>query len=139
MENPKADIFSYPETERRISWMTLVLGVLAALPVTYFAGWRWGVGILIGAILAWFNFRWLREGLEALSDAAKAQASQQEVRVPIGTYFRALFRYGLIALAVYVNFEYLHVPVLSMILGLCALGAATMTVSVHEILRPADR
>jgi small-conductance mechanosensitive channel len=139
MENPKADIFSYPETERRISWMTLVLGVLAALPVTYFAGWRWGVGILIGAILAWFNFRWLREGLEALSDAAKAQASQQEVRVPIGTYFRALFRYGLIALAVYVIFEYLHVPVLSMILGLCALGAATMTVSVHEILRPADR
>jgi small-conductance mechanosensitive channel len=138
MENPSADTSSYPESERRISWLTLVLGAVAALPVAYFAGWRWGTGILIGAILAWFNFRWLRQGLEALTEAAKAQASQQEVRVPIGTYFRALFRYGLIALAVYVIFEYLHVPLLSMIVGLCALGAATMAVSVHEILHPVD-
>jgi len=139
MENPSADASCYPESERRISWLTLVLGALAAAPVAYFAGWRWGAGILIGAILAWFNFRWLRQGLGALTEAAKAQASQQEVRVPIGTYFRALFRYGLIALAVYVIFEYLHVPLLSMIVGLCALGAATTAVSVHEISHPADR
>jgi len=57
----------------------------------------------------------------------------------LGVYFRAVFRYALIALAVYVIFEYLHVPVLSMILGLCSLGASTMAVSVHEILHPADR
>ena len=139
MEKPSADISSFPESERRISWLTLVLGALAALPVAYFAEWRWGAGIFIGAILAWFNFRWLRQGLGALADAAKAQTSQQEVRVPIGTYFRALFRYGLIALAVYVIFEYLHVPLLSMVVGLCALGAATMAVSVHEILHPVDR
>jgi len=139
MENPSADTSCYPESERRISWLTLVFGALAAVPVAYFVGWRWGAGILIGAILAWFNFRWLRQGLEALAEAAKAQASQQEVRVPIGTYFRALFRYGLIALAVYVIFKYLHVPLLSMILGLCALGAATMAASVHEILHPVDR
>jgi small-conductance mechanosensitive channel len=139
MENLSADKSGYPESERRISWLTLALGAVAALPVGYFVGLRWGAGILIGAILAWINFRWLRQGLEALSEAAKAQASQQEVRVPIGTYFRALFRYGLIALAVYVIFEYLHVPLLSMIVGLCALGAATMAVSVHEILHPADR
>ena len=47
-----------------------------------------------------------------------------------------MFRYGLIALAVYVIFKYLNVPVLSMVLGLCALGAATIVVSVHSILRP---
>jgi len=139
MENQSPEKSCYPETERRISWLTLVIGALAALPVAYFAGWRWGAGILIGAILAWFNFRWLRQGLEALTAAAEAQASKQEVRVPIGTYFRALFRYGLIAVAVYVIFKYLHVPLLSMIVGLCALGAATMAVSVHEILHPADR
>jgi len=32
-------------------------------------------------------------------------------------YFKALFRYGLIALAVYVIFKYLNVPILSMICG----------------------
>jgi len=49
-----------------------------------------------------------------------------------------MFRYGLIALIAYVIFRYLKVPALSMILGLCALGAATVAVSVYEILRPRD-
>jgi len=39
---------------------------------------------------------------------------------------------------VYVIFRYLKVPVLSMVFGLCALGAATLAVSVHEILRPQE-
>jgi len=117
----------------------LLLGALAALPVGYFYGWRWGSGILIGAVLAWLNFRWLRQGLDALTEAATAQADRPKAKVPVGTYFRAVFRYVLIALAVYVIFKYLHVPVLSMIFGLCSLGAATMVVSVHEILHPADR
>ena len=45
-----------------------------------------------------------------------------------------MFRYGLIALCVYVIFKYLNVPVLSMIFGLRALGAATIVISVHELL-----
>jgi ABC-type uncharacterized transport system permease subunit len=49
-----------------------------------------------------------------------------------------MFRYGLIALSVYVIFRYLSVPVLSMIFGLCALGAATIAVSVHELLQSPD-
>ncbi len=138
MEIPSADISRYLASERRISWLTLLLGALAAVPVCYFYGWRWGAGILIGAVLAWFNFRWLKQGLDALTEAATAQVDRPKAKVPVGVYFRALFRYVLIALAVYVIFKYLHVPVLSMILGLCALGAATMAVSVHEILHPVD-
>lgn len=126
----------YRQSESRISHLTLVLGALAALPVGYFYSWRWGAGILIGALLAWLNFRWLKEGADALASAATAQATHEKVKVPIGTYFRVLFRYGLIALAVYVIFKYLNVPILSMIIGLCALGAATFLMSVHEILRP---
>ncbi|PYU46091.1 MAG: hypothetical protein DMG53_12805 [Acidobacteria bacterium] len=58
--------------------------------------------------------------------------------VPIASYFGMLFRYGLIALAVYVIFEYLRVPLVSMVVGLCALGAATVVASVYEIFDPAD-
>ncbi|MGB9431666.1 MAG: ATP synthase subunit I [Candidatus Acidiferrum sp.] len=128
----------YRESESRISILTLLLGAIAALPVAYVHGWRWGAGILIGALLAWFNFRWLKQGLDALTEASTAQASQKIARVPLVTYFKAFFRYGLIALAVYVIFKYLNVPVLSMVLGLCALGAATVVVSVHSILRRSD-
>jgi hypothetical protein len=128
----------YRKSESRISYLTVLLGVLAALPVAYVYSWRWGVGIFIGAFLAWCNFRWLKQGADALTEAATAQANQKKVRVPLVTYFTAAFRYGLIALTVYVIFKYLNVPVLSMVVGLCALGAATIVVSVHSILRPSD-
>jgi len=128
----------YVQSESRISFLTLLLGVVAALPVSYFYGWRWGLGIFIGALLAWVNFRWLKLGLDALTVTAMAQANQPKARVPMLTFFKAMFRYGLMALSVYVIFKYLNVPVLSMILGLCALGAATVAVSVHEIMHSPD-
>ncbi|HEY2120044.1 MAG TPA: ATP synthase subunit I [Candidatus Acidoferrum sp.] len=128
----------YLKSETRIAQLTLLLGAIAAIPVAYFHGWRWGLGIFIGAVFAWLNFRWLQKGLDALATSATAQSTQQTVNVPFGTYFRAAFRYLLIALAVYVIFKVLNVPVLSMIFGLCALGAATFTVSVHEILHSPD-
>ena len=128
----------YLATEIWIARFTLVLGAIAAIPVAWLRGPAWGAGILVGAILAWFNFRWLKQGLDALTAAATAQADQAKPQVPVSTYFKAAFRYGLIALAVYVIFKYLNVPILSMIFGLCALGAATIAVSVYEILRPQE-
>jgi small-conductance mechanosensitive channel len=136
MVDSYANASYFRQFEARISQLTLLLGFLAAFPVAYFQGWRWGAGIFIGAALAWLSFRWLKQGLDALAEAAVAQANQKVALVPLTTYFKAIFRYGLIALAVYVIFTYLNVPVLSMVLGLCALGAATMVVSVHSILRP---
>ena len=138
MPSTTIDDTRYRQSESRISRLTLILGALAALPVGYLHTWPWGAGLFIGAVLAWLNFRWLKQGMDALTTVATAQANRKKVTVPLGTYFRALFRYGLIALGVYVTFRYLHVPVLSMILGLCALGAAAFAVSVHEILRPQD-
>jgi hypothetical protein len=136
MPDSYANASFYRRFESHISRLTLLLGAVAALPVAYLQGWHWGAGIFIGAALAWLSFRWLQQGLDALTVAATAQANQKVVQVPLFAYFKALFRYGLIALAVYVIFLYLNVPVLSMVLGLCALGAATFLVSVHSILRP---
>ena len=128
----------YRNFETRISQLTLILGAVAAPVLWYLRGPRWGGGIFVGAVLSWLSFRWLRQGLDALRLAAEAQADQQKPRVPVLIYFKALFRYGLIALVVYAIFEYLNVPVLSMVIGLCALGAATLVISVHEILRPQE-
>lgn len=138
MTDVSTDASRYVQSESRISFLTLLLGLVTALPVSYFCGWRWGLGILIGALLAWVNFRWLKQGLDALTVAATAQANQPKARVPLLTYFKTMFRYGLIALSVYVIFKYLKVPVLSMIVGLCALGAATVAVSVQEIMHSPD-
>jgi ATP synthase I chain len=125
-------------TERRIGWLTLLIGFAAGGIVAVLRDPWWGVGLAIGAGLAWLNFRWLRQGLDALVAASTAQSGAEQPRVPAGAYFRALFRYTLIGLSVYAIFKVLRVPLVSMMVGLCALGAATIVVSVYEILRPVE-
>ena len=39
-----------------------------------------GAGLIIGTVLAWFNFRWLRRGLDELVKAATAQAGTAKNR-----------------------------------------------------------
>jgi small-conductance mechanosensitive channel len=125
-------------TERRIAWLTLALGFIAGAIVALLGHARWSTGLAIGTTLAWLNFRWLRRGVSTFVLASKAQSGSEKPRVPTGTYFLMLFRYGLIAFTVYVIFTYLKVPLLSMILGLCSLAVAAIVASVYEILRPVD-
>jgi hypothetical protein len=127
----------FQNLEQLIAGMTLAIGMVAAIAVGLLEDRFWAAGIAIGAGLAWLNFRWLKQAVSALTVAARAQAKQQKIQVPMGSYFLAMFRYALIALTVYVMFKYLQVPILSMILGLFALGAATLLACLYEILRPA--
>lgn len=126
------------QTERRIAWLTLFFGFMAAAITVALRHNLWAAGLAIGAILAWLNFRWLKRSLDALVVVATAQKGREKPKVPVTTYLAALFRYGLLGLAVYAIFILLHVPLGSMILGFCALAAAAMVASVWEILRPAD-
>ncbi len=125
-------------TEQRIAWLTLLFGFTSAAILALADQRSWASGLAIGAVLAWLNFHWLKRGLDALVRASEAQEGRDKPQVPLATYFTAIFRYGLLALAVYVIFKYLHVPLGSMVVGLCALAAATIAASVWEILRPVD-
>jgi small-conductance mechanosensitive channel len=126
------------QTEGRIAWLTLVLGFAGAFAAALARSRPWAVGVAVGTALAWLNFRWLRRGLDALVEASTAQSGTEKPQVPLFSYLAAAFRYGLIALMMYVTFEVLKVPLLSMVLGLCALGAATIAASVYEVLHPVE-
>ena len=125
-------------TERRISWLTLIFGAIAALSAVALKRQPWAIGLVIGAGLGWLNFRLLGRGLDALVLQSLAQHSRQKVQLPITTYLGIAFRYALIGLSVYVIFVYLHVPLASLIFGLCSLAAAAIAASVWEVLRPAQ-
>jgi len=138
MEPNTAETPAGARTERRISWLTLLIGLLAGLLVALLRDPLWGAGVGIGTVLAWLNFRLLERGLNALVQASEAQSGKEKHAVPLRSYFAMAIRYALIAFAVYVIFELLRIPILSMIVGLCALGAATIAASVYEILRPVE-
>jgi small-conductance mechanosensitive channel len=133
---PRVSLTPARQTERRVAWLILLFGVIAGAAAAILHNFSWASGLMIGSILAWLNFRWLKQGMDALVASSEAQSGAVHPRVPVGTYFRALFRYALIALTVYVIFILLKVPPVSMVVGLCALGPAVIAASVYEITRP---
>jgi ATP synthase I chain len=137
MADSQVSITSATQTERLIAWLTLFLGAVAGVVAALLRQPSWAGGLVVGAVLAWLNFRWLRQGMDALVVASQAQAGVTRPRVPIGAYFRVLFRYALIAATVYVIFELLKFPLASMVVGLCALGPAAIAAGVYELARPA--
>jgi ATP synthase I chain len=122
-------------TEVRISRLTLIFGTAAAAASIISGHRTWAIGLVVGTVLAWLNFRWLGRGLDALVLASTAQQGYEKPHVPWWSYVLVLFRYALIGLAVYVIFIYRNIPLASMIVGLCALAAAAIAASVWEIFR----
>ena len=133
-----ADVAPYALTERRIARLTLVLGGIASVGACFMFSLRVAAGVLIGALLSWINFRWLKSALDAVARAATAQAEFSKVRVPIGSLFGLIGRYFLIAISGCVIFIFFRIPILSMLVGLCALGAATIGASLYEVFQSWD-
>lgn len=118
---------------RRIAWLTLLLGLLAALAVSFAKSPRAGLGIAVGTSLAWLNYRWLDQSLGALVTVAAAQAGSPQARVPAQIYWKFAGRYVLMGLGIYVTVHYFAVPLLTVILGLLALGAGAIVASLYEV------
>lgn len=122
-------------TVRRVAWLIPAFGFVATFLALFFQRWDWAQGLAAGAALAWFNFHWLKRGVEAFTGRSAGQAGALKRRSHAAAFVAALFRYVLIGAAVYVIFKYLHVPLVSIAVGLCAFVAATITASVWEILQ----
>jgi hypothetical protein len=119
---------------RRISRLTLILGFAVALAVFFVKSHLSGVGIAVGTILAWLNFRWLDQVLAVLEQQATAQQGSPVPRVPLQIYAKIAGRYVLMAVAIYVTVHYFAVPLVSLIVGLLALGAAALVGSIYEVI-----
>lgn len=121
-------------TLRRIEWLTLVLGGLGAA----WAGWRWGwrgsLGLAVGVVLSWINFRWLKGSVQAFGRAATAQAGSQHVRVPVSAYFKFFGRFALLLGILYVILTRSWLPAIPALAGIFAAPAAVVVALVYELL-----
>jgi hypothetical protein len=133
---------------RRIQWLTIAFGIVSAVAALALHRLDWAKGLFGGALLGWLNFRWLQSGIRGIFETALSQANASVERgeapasgansATSGMFraFAMLFRYAFVALGVYVIFMYLHVPLISIGLGLCALVGAIIAASVWEAVKP---
>jgi ATP synthase I chain len=118
---------------RRVQYLTVILGLIAALAVALLKSRPAGYGIALGSLLAWLNFRWLEQGLSSFVRGSAAQEGLPKPQVPISTYAKFGGRYALIGLALYGIVTFLAVPALWIIVGLMALGLAVTVEGLYEV------
>ncbi|HEX3875956.1 MAG TPA: ATP synthase subunit I [Bryobacteraceae bacterium] len=95
-----ADIFE--RTVARVTRTMLYVGFAGAVVAFAWKGWRTGLGFLVGALAAWFNFRWLKGFVAGLGPGGKPGA--------FAVFFA--FRYLILAAGAYVilKFSKLSLP-----------------------------
>ncbi|HSZ19106.1 MAG TPA: ATP synthase subunit I [Candidatus Acidoferrum sp.] len=125
----------YVAAEQRIEWMTVALGLAAALFAFARWGWRPGAGVALGAALAWLNFRWLKQGVTAIVKVSTAQANSEHARVPMSIYVKFFGRFALLLVAVYVILSRSWLPVAAVVGGLFAVVVAVMIELLWELAR----
>jgi hypothetical protein len=131
-ENPDEGKLARPT--RRIAWLTLALGFATAAVVFFAKSNHAGIGIAIGTVLAWVNYRWLDQSLGMLVTVNTATPGSPEARgVPAVFYWKLVGRYVLIAVVIYVIVHYFALPLVSVLVGLLALGAGAIVGSVYEV------
>jgi hypothetical protein len=136
---------------RRIEWLTLALGGIGGAWAARHWGWRGGVGLVVGAILSWINFRWLKGSVQAFgkvatipavssspsSDSSSTQPVPQVAApggVPVSAYLKFFGRFALLLGTVYVILTRSSVPAVSVLAGLFASAAAVVLALVYELI-----
>jgi len=126
---------SLREAERRIEWWTLGLGSGAAAWAAAGPGVRAALGIALGTLLAWANFRWLRRSVSVLEALSLRQAGEEKPRVPRRVYVRLIAGYALLLAVVCASFFSSVVPAFAVLGGLLSLVAAVIAEGMCQLSR----
>jgi len=94
---PGEDSFYASALPRLRNFMFALAPVLTAGAWAIY-GWRAALGFLLGAIVSYLNFRWLKTGVSGLADRVTNTGKQQSGK---GIVARFLLRYALLGIAAY--------------------------------------
>ena len=112
----------------RISRLTLVVTGAGAAVYFAMAGWRGGCGFLLGAIVSYLNFRWLKRTVNALGETAGGKPPRAWVAVVLG------LRYLLLGLGAYAIVRFSEISLTAAMLGLFAPAAAVILEILIELI-----
>ncbi len=112
----------------RIHRSIAALGAAGIVATGLYGGWRWLAGFLLGAAAAGINFRWLKQLVNSLGDAAAKKPPKARVAVFLG------LRYLLIAAAGYVILMYSTLSAAAALIGLFLPAAAVVLEILYELI-----
>jgi ATP synthase I chain len=93
---PSDDFYSGALT--RIRNFMLMLAPIFSIAAAWKFGWRPALGFLLGCVIAYLNFHWLKNGISGLADRVTDSGKPQSSK---GIVARFLLRYALLGGAAY--------------------------------------
>jgi hypothetical protein len=141
----------YSRAIARISVTTIVLAPAASTYLLVARGWRSALALLIGAALAWINFRWLKGGVAAISVRVAGVTSSAAIdpgvsvlapKVPVAAFAKFIGRFALLLGVVYVILSRSLLPAMPLFAGLFTTVAAALVQMIFLLgagVRPAKR
>ncbi len=108
-----------PISHRRILWMMGLVAVVASLAGFIYVSWQFGSGVVLGGILSFINYYWLKVSLKRLFDNAVAHG--EKPRFLAVRYFARYLTLGAILTIVFLTHT---IPVVAVILGLSSFALA---------------
>lgn len=110
----------------------LILGpVLSAAAWTIF-GWRAASGFLLGTVISYLNFEWLKTGVSGLADRVTNTGKRQSGK---GIVARFLLRYALLGIAAYAILTSFPASLSGLFAGLFLPVGAIACEAVYELCK----
>src|SRR5579859_7990466 len=112
----------------RIVRLTLILTAGGGAVYFVLGGWRGGAGFLMGGLIAYLNFRWLKRTVDALGRTAEGPPPTAGMAVLLG------LRYLLLGGGAYVILKFTEISLNAALVGLFAPTAAVILEILIELV-----
>jgi len=120
----------YSGALERIRWFMFGLAALAVAVVFWKFGIRSAIGFVLGCVIAFVNFHWLKRAISGFADRATGAVTSQSGS---GIVARFLLRYALIALGAYAILTVSPASLNGLLAGLFLPVAAIACEAVYEL------
>ena len=125
LSNSPEDVM--PDAHRRILVIMGVMGLIAAAGAAIAFSWLHGLGLLIGLVIAFVNYFWLKYSLR------KVFENTPEGEKPRISALRYLGRYLALGLVIAVIYGSAVIPIVPVMLGIAGFGFAVVVDGVIRI------
>lgn len=105
-------------SHQRILWTMGIIVICAAISSFIFVGGSFGWGILIGGVVSFLNYYWLKKSLRDLFSQQREGGRQSFLMI------NYLLRYIGLGLAIFVLYEIKAISIIAVLLGMAAFALA---------------
>ena len=137
---PLADSY-YQNIERRLTWLSLGLGLVIVSGLLIFASLRAVFGFIAGSILSLYNFLWMKQAVDRLLAGFQASGDDNAVttagwkKAERRVVFKYFMRFALIGGSLYAIFRFRILDLKGFILGLFLFVMAVLAECIYQVTK----